>query len=201
MKMFIKITVLFLLLVTLAGTEDTFNKNLLMQQTNKNRVEIIRKTSMPPDFFLQSMKQNGEKKTLLLNQSFHLSYINSKKEEIKTSLAKICAKVQQAKNQEQRDSLKELGNFKITFYCGGSCCNGKWAGQTCTGNPLIEGRTIAVDKKVIPLGTEVYIKGFGWYVAEDVGGGIKGNHIDIYLEDHDRVDEMGVQSAEVYIKY
>ncbi len=34
MKMFIKITVLFLLLVTLVGTEDTFNKNLLMQQKN-----------------------------------------------------------------------------------------------------------------------------------------------------------------------
>ena len=199
MKMFIKFTVLFLLLATLIGVEDTFNKNLLMEQAHENKVEIVRKASMPPDFFLQSMKQNGE--TKILNQSFSLTSINSKKEEIKTSLAKICAKVQQAKNQAQRDSLKELGNFKITFYCGGSCCNGKWAGQTCTGNPLIEGRTIAVDKKVIPLGTEVYIKGFGWYVAEDVGGGIKGNHIDIYLEDHGRVDEMGVQSAEVYVKY
>ena len=199
MKMFIKFTVLSLLLATLIGGEDTFNKNLLMEQAHENKVEIIRKASTPPDFFLQSIKQNGE--TKILNQSFSLTSLNSKKEEMKTSLAKICAKVQQAKKQVQRDSLKELGNFKITFYCGGSCCNGKWAGQTCTGNPLIEGRTIAVDKKVIPLGTEVYIKGFGWYVAEDVGGGIKGNHIDIYLEDHGRVDEMGIQTAEVYVKY
>lgn len=96
--------------------------------------------------------------------------------------------------------LKSLGRFKITFYCGGACCNGKWAGKTCTGNPMIEGRTIAVDKNVIPLGTSVYIEGFGWYVAEDVGGGVRGNHIDIYLADHDRVNRMGVQSAMVYLK-
>lgn len=105
-----------------------------------------------------------------------------------------------AADAEPAGGLEKLGKFKITFYCGGACCNGKWAGKTCTGNPMTEGRTIAVDKTVIPLGTSVYIEGFGWYVAEDVGGGVRGNHIDIYLADHDRVDAMGVQSAMVYIQ-
>lgn len=45
---------------------------------------------------------------------------------------------------------QSLGTFKITHYCGGSCCNDEWAGVTATGAPLVEGDTIAVDPTVIP---------------------------------------------------
>lgn len=93
-----------------------------------------------------------------------------------------------------------LGNFKLTFYCGGPCCNGKWAGMTSTGAPMIEGRTIAVDKSIIPLGTSVYIEGMGWYVAEDVGGGIRGKHIDIYVSDHQRATQMALRYRNVYVR-
>ena len=51
---------------------------------------------------------------------------------------------------------------------------------TATGKEVHEG-IIAVDPKMIPLGTEVEIKDFGKFIAEDTGGKIKGNRIDIYF--------------------
>lgn len=94
---------------------------------------------------------------------------------------------------------KALGNFKITFYCGCAECSGIYGNNTATGTTCTEGRTIAVDPKVIPLGSKVYIEGYGSFIAEDTGGAIKQNKIDIYLNDHDRCYAMGVANANVYI--
>lgn len=79
-----------------------------------------------------------------------------------------------------------LGMFRLTSYCGCSICNGKWVGSpTAFGTSLTTGRTIAVDKRVIPLGSwvEINIPGVGWqkFRAEDTGSGVKGNHIDVYI--------------------
>ncbi|MGN0398577.1 MAG: NlpC/P60 family protein, partial [Blautia sp.] len=91
-----------------------------------------------------------------------------------------------------------LGTFKITHYCSGSCCNDEWAGVTSTGAPLIEGDTIAVDPSVIPYGTKVIINGH-IFTAEDCGGAIKGNRIDVFVNDHERANQYGVYNAEVYL--
>ncbi len=60
--------------------------------------------------------------------------------------------------------------------------------KTATGTTPLEGRTIATDPKVIPKNSKVYIESdypgiTGEYIAEDVGGAIKGNKIDIYFND------------------
>lgn len=83
-------------------------------------------------------------------------------------------------------SEESLGEFLLTSYCGCSKCNGKWAGEPgAYGLPLTTGRTIAVDKSVIPLGSwvEINIPGVGWqkFRAEDTGSAVKGNHIDVYI--------------------
>lgn len=92
-----------------------------------------------------------------------------------------------------------LGQFKLTFYCGCTICSEGYGTQTATGGTCVEGRTIAVDPTVIPYGTKIHIDGFGDFVAEDCGGAIKGNHIDIYVADHDRANSLGVQYANVTI--
>jgi 3D (Asp-Asp-Asp) domain-containing protein len=72
---------------------------------------------------------------------------------------------------------------------GASVLNGgAGTGVTASGTKPVEGRTIAVDRTVIPLGTKVRIDSdfpgvSGIYVAEDVGGAIKQNRIDIYFDD------------------
>lgn len=97
--------------------------------------------------------------------------------------------------------LEYLGEFKITAYCGGRCCNGKWAGQTSTGVRPSEGTTIAVAPWVIPYGTMVYIEGVGTRVAQDTGGFANRNdhQIDLYFDHHGSTDSWGVQYRKVWI--
>ena len=93
----------------------------------------------------------------------------------------------------------DLGQFKITAYCNCTKCCGKWSGgPTASGAMPIEGRTIAVDPSVIPLGTMVIIDGHT-YVAEDTGSGIKGNKIDIFFSSHHSALNWGVRYKNVYI--
>lgn len=93
----------------------------------------------------------------------------------------------------------ETALYKLTAYCPCSNCCGPWAdGITATGTVATQGRTIAVDPSVIPYGTEVVINGHT-YVAEDCGGAINGNKIDIFFDTHQEALEFGVQYAEVKI--
>lgn len=61
---------------------------------------------------------------------------------------------------------------------------------TATGKKIYEG-VIAVDPDVIPLGTEVQIKDVGTFIAEDTGGKIKGNRIDIYFSTKKEARDFG----------
>ena len=100
------------------------------------------------------------------------------------------------------DAIKQctaLGNYKLTFYDPCVECNGNNLALTATGTTLTEGRTIAVDPSVIPLGSRVFIEGYGVFIAEDTGGAIKGNKIDIAVSTHERANELGVQYANVYL--
>ena len=93
-----------------------------------------------------------------------------------------------------------LGEYEITHYCPCSACCGKWAdGITATGTTAKPNHTIAVDPEVIPYGTEVIIDGI-IYIAEDCGGAIKGNRIDIFTESHSEAISRGVIVREVYVK-
>ena len=91
-----------------------------------------------------------------------------------------------------------LGEFLITAYCHCSQCCGKSDGITSTGTVATESRTIAVDPTIIPYGTKVKIDNVV-YVAEDKGGAIKGNRIDIYHSTHQAALEYGKQSHEVFV--
>lgn len=101
--------------------------------------------------------------------------------------------------KKQLKAYKSLGKFTLTAYCGCSRCCGKSDGVTASGKKAKANHTIAVDKKKIPLGTEVVINKVK-YVAEDTGGGIKGNHIDIYFDSHSEALDFGRQKATVYIR-
>ncbi|EJX00038.1 protein containing 3D domain protein [gut metagenome] len=95
--------------------------------------------------------------------------------------------------------LRSLGTFRITHYCPCSICCGPWAnGITSTGVTATTNHTIAVDPSQIPYGTKVVING-QVYVAEDCGGAIKNNCIDIYVGSHEEGERKGVYYTEVYV--
>ena len=72
-------------------------------------------------------------------------------------------------------------------------------GRTAMGTPARVGE-IAVDPGVIPLGSEVYIEGVGARRAEDTGGDIIGNTIDIYMGSEAECESWGVRYVTIYIK-
>lgn len=77
-------------------------------------------------------------------------------------------------------SEKYLGKFRITFYYPGDGY-GQIGRETKMGVPARAYHTIAVDPKVIPLGSQVRIGDYV-YTAEDIGGAIDNNHIDVFVE-------------------
>lgn len=90
--------------------------------------------------------------------------------------------------------------YEITAYCANEECCGEWAdGITYSGAPVEDGVTIAVDPDVIPLGTRVYIEGVGYRIAQDIGGAVKGHHIDLYFDDYQDALEWGRQTRLVII--
>lgn len=71
---------------------------------------------------------------------------------------------------------------------------------TSTGTKPQVGRTIAVDPNVIPYGTKVYIPEFDKvFIAEDCGSAIKGNRIDIYMQDYNTCMNFGFKDITIYI--
>ena len=82
--------------------------------------------------------------------------------------------------------------------------NGPWGPITATGKRLDSGM-VAVDPRVIPLGTKLYIECpngtwvYGYSVAEDTGGAIKGNKVDLFFHSPYEVRQFGRRTANVYI--
>lgn len=102
--------------------------------------------------------------------------------------------------EEEKAGVVEMGKHTLTFYCACSICCGIYSnGYTANGAFAAEGRTIAVDRSIIPLGSKVFIDGYGWFIAEDVGGAIKGNKIDIFKTTHQSCLQQGVKYGNVYV--
>ena len=83
---------------------------------------------------------------------------------------------QQRSQQLQPTTSAPAGKRQLTV--SATCYD--LSGRTATGMPVGQG-VVAVDPSVIPLGTRMYVPGYGKGVAADVGGGIKGDTIDLWM--------------------
>ncbi|WP_391204649.1 3D domain-containing protein [Psychrobacillus sp. L4] len=83
-----------------------------------------------------------------------------------------------------------------TAYCNG--CSGTTAyGIDLRANP--DQKVIAVDPRVIPLGTRVWVEGYGEAIAGDTGGAIKGNKIDVFIPSYDSAMQWGVKKVKIRV--
>lgn len=110
--------------------------------------------------------------------------------------------VAQSNEQEQSSEASSNGETKtVTATAYTAKCDG-CSGVTSTGidlNADPNKKVIAVDPSVIPLGTEVYVEGYGKAVAGDTGGAIKGNKIDLHVPSKEEANSWGVQTVNVEI--
>ena len=88
---------------------------------------------------------------------------------------------------------------QVTAYSYQTAGGGAHGSITRTGTQVRWG-TVAVDPGIIPLGSRLMIDGFDIvFVAEDTGGGVRGNHIDIFFPDYASAVRFGVQYRNVTI--
>lgn len=98
--------------------------------------------------------------------------------------------------EESGKSLTYLGTWASTGYCPCSICCGQWAsGYTSSGTLATEGRTVACGN--LPMGTTIYIGGWGYRVVEDLG--VEGEWVDIFYADHASASAHGLQYVDVYL--
>lgn len=139
---------------------------------------------------------NTKPKTMLYAEIKPLSVVSIKEQpdnkeftdkilnEMKSSeINTICTIRTEAGEQEEIQS-NYLGTFLLTGYDDCYECQEEYVGTTALGVAPQPYHTIAVDTSIIPLGTHVLINGIE-YVAEDVGGGVNGYHIDVFVSSHE----------------
>lgn len=149
-------------------------------------------------FQIKTTTENKINKNLEISEKLQKSIvIEAEAEEISSDFEKLTT------IEAEESELTSLGSFTVTAYCCCKKCCGKDItdpayGITKSGKKATEGRTIAVDPSVIPLGSTVYLNGTS-YIAEDTGSAIKGKKIDLFINDHQRAKVFGVQKMEVKI--
>ena len=102
---------------------------------------------------------------------------------------------QQPNTDKSTVRRRPLGHFRMTAYTRYA----RSSGRTASGTRPNHARTVAVDPRVIPLGTKLEIEGIGVRIAEDTGRRIKGKKLDVFLSSVQACTRFGVRSRKVYI--
>lgn len=102
-------------------------------------------------------------------------------------------------NSIQSSIQKKVMTVSSTAYTAN--CEG-CSGTTANGTNLKEipyAKVVAVDPDVIPMGSVVYVPGYGYAVAADTGGGIQGNEIDVYMKNYSDAVNWGRKNVNITI--
>lgn len=107
------------------------------------------------------------------------------------------AVAEEKKKAEENSKGQFLGTFKCTYYTGAADEGGS---ITALGTPVTPWYTVAVDPRVIPLGSKIRIEGYdGIFYCADTGSAIKGSILDIAVGSKSEASNLGVQYHKVYL--
>lgn len=146
-----------------------------------------------------------------ITRTYTLTYENGELVSEELSDVKRVEKTNERIAYGSRNSFSNSRGERIDYtqklVCYGTCYipDAKWGYQTYVGKRARPG-VIAVDPDVIPLGTKVYIESpykdvgdYGYAIAWDIGGHVKGNWVDMFVEELDMVYPWGARDLNVYI--
>lgn len=122
-----------------------------------------------------------------------------KQPDVEEFTVQILKEIKEKQKVEEVRQSNYLGTFLLTGYDDCYECQEEYVGTTALGVAPQPYHTIAADISIIPLGTHVLINGIE-YVVEDVGGGVNGRHIDIFVGSHEETFSSYCNGyAEVYL--
>jgi len=121
--------------------------------------------------------------------------------QVKTETKQTTAEATPAKQETKSEKQAEGQSITVSATAYTASCNG-CSGVTATGvdlNADPNAKVIAVDPSVIPLGSKVYVEGYGYATAADTGGAIQGNKIDVHVPNKNQAYGWGVKTVKVTI--
>lgn len=144
----------------------------------------------------ERLEEENQRLEMMISQYTLLVHsLNNENEKLKTQI------VESGSSEVVEETKTYLGDFTITYYCTENyshICGG--GGTTASGTQVTPYQTAAVDTSVIPFGTKLYIEGVGYRIAEDRGGAVKGNKIDLAVTTHEEALNLGIdRNVKVYI--
>ncbi len=169
--------------------KEEFDRISRKSEEKKKEIETTRDTIQEEE---KQLQKSVEENKILLDQ------VRSEKGEIANLLAEIKKRIAMV----QPPGLTLIGEWDMVatayyaFGKGGNDINGD--GITAIGLRARKG-IVAVDPKVIPLGTRLYIPGYGEALAADTGGWIKGSRIDLCFEDLLECYWYGRRKIKIYL--
>lgn len=152
--------------------KELSNKNIAKEEPNK-----VQKEEVKADNEVQK-EENEEQKA---------------DNEVKQEEKPVQADVSDDKPEGKTITVKATA---YTADCEG-CSGVTYTGMDLNSNP--DAKVIAVDPDVIPLGSKVYVEGYGEAVAADIGSAIKGNRIDVFIPNVDKAKEWGTRTLDITI--
>jgi len=165
----------------------------------ENYDRIMRKSEEKKKEFEETVKEReAEQKKLKTNLEKDNSLLEKVKNE-KSTVQKTLADIKERIAKIQPPDIALTGEWKIVataYFAGGGGLNGD--GITATGLRARKG-IVAVDPRIIPLGTKVYIEGYGQALAADTGGWIKENRIDLCFDTLEECYRYGRRKIYVYL--
>ena len=166
--------------------KEVYDRVLRKSEEKKRQLEATQKNQQDEQGKLEVALQKGN--TLL-------EKVKGERSSVQKTLADVRARI--AEIQPQGVIL--AGEWKVVataYYAGGGGLNGN--GTTATGLRARKG-LVAVDPRVIPLGTKLFIEGYGEALAADTGGWIKGDRIDLCFDSLDECYRYGRRKIYVYL--
>lgn len=178
-------------------------------QEKEKYIQKINNIKKQNEAFSESIKQLKKQNTSLIDEIEVLKEFNIRiKEEnnqLKKQIEETKKQVEEIKKQVSPISsrgykVKKVIRVKATAYtpyCKGCIGKTKWKEIDVRKNPYQ--KIIAVDPSIIPLGSKVYVEGYGFAIVADIGGGIKNYEIDVLVPTEEEAIAWGVKYVDVKI--
>ena len=184
-------TMVLAVLLAVSASAATVKATANVPVRAKAKTSSTKLTTMKKNMSRTVISVSSNKKWVKVKVNGKTGYVNTSRVKYVTASSKKTASSQNTATPVSDGNKIKLGNFKLTFYGDDTI--------TATGKKPQINHTIAVDPRVIPLGSKVYIEGMGTYYAEDTGGAIKGNILDVFVRTEAEANQRGVRCADVYL--